>query len=265
MHVYETHPSLGADALDLLHTSITHSVSSEHAALTQLMPPLWAHAPQPQVLHVLTAILLHVGVRALSHLAVLVPYACEAAETGSDDDVHSAALLLLAALFKTLSQFMHGYVARVMRLLVSKDTTHVRSAARKVQDAMVKRMPPATMLEAWGVVWRETPASATSLLHMLQWTVRHMDKAAVTAHYKTVFRFVLQAMDLQRKASAPSRGVLPAVERAVHVFVTLSLKLSETQFRPLFLRTYDWAVVDLLEEDAQGMDCLLYTSPSPRD
>ena len=262
VHVYETHPSLGADALDLLHTSITHSVSSEHAALTQLMPPLWAHAPQPQVLHVLTAILLHVGVRALSHLAVLVPYACEAAETGSDDDVHSSALLLLAALFKTLSQFMHGYVARVMRLLVSKDTTHVRSAARKVQDAMVKRMPSATMLEAWGVVWRETPASATSLLHMLQWTVRHMDKAAVTAHYKTVFRFVLQAMDLQRKASAPSRGVLPAVERAVHVFVTLSLKLSETQFRPLFLRTYDWAVVDLLEEDAQGMEArslALYT------
>lgn len=123
-------------------------------------------------------------------------------------------------------------------------------------------MPPATMLEAWGVVWRETPASATSLLHMLQWTVRHMDKAAVAAHYKTVFRFVLQAMDLQRKASAPSRGVLPAVERAVHVFVALSLKLSETQFRPLFLRTYDWAVVDLLEEDAQGMEArslALYT------
>ena len=262
VHVYETHPSLGADALDLLHTSITHSASSEHAGLTQLMPPLWAHAPQPQVLHVLTAILLHVGVRALSHLSVLVPYACEAAETGSDDDVHSAALLLLAALFKTLSQFMHGYVARVMRLLVSKDTAHVRSAARKVQDAMIKRMPPATILEAWGVVWRETPASATSLLHMLQWTVRHMDKAAVAAHYKTVFRFVLQAMDLQRKASAPSRGVLPAVERAVHVFVALSLKLSETQFRPLFLRTYDWAVVDLLEEDAQGMEArslALYT------
>ena len=262
VHVYETHPSLGADALDLLHTSITHSASPEHAGLTQLMPPLWAHAPQPQVLHVLTAILLHVGVRALSHLSVLVPYACEAAETGSDDDVHSAALLLLAALFKTLSQFMHGYVARVMRLLVSKDTAHVRSAARKVQDAMIKRMPPATILEAWGVVWRETPASATSLLHMLQWTVRHMDKAAVAAHYKTVFRFVLQAMDLQRKASAPSRGVLPAVERAVHVFVALSLKLSETQFRPLFLRTYDWAVVDLLEEDAQGMEArslALYT------
>lgn len=258
IRVYDEHAGsqLGEDAMSALHTSITHATPAEHDGLAKLMPSLLAQPPQPGVLHVLATTLAHVGVRALSHLAMLVPYACSAVETGSED-ARTAGLHMLAALFKTLAQFMHAYVERIVRLLCDasgRDDGHVRNACRKVQDAMVKRMPPATVLEALVSVWRDVHgAQRISLLHMLQLTVKHMDKNAMSAHYKAVFRFILQAMDEQRAAPVHS-DVVRSASRAVQVFVTLAMKLSETQFRPLFLRTYDWAVIDLLDEDSSGVE-----------
>lgn len=38
-------------------------------------------------------------------------------------------------------------------------------------------------------------------------------------------------------------------ENALGAFVQFILKLNETTFKPLFLRTYDWAVIDLADED----------------
>ena len=116
------------DALGALHTSIMHCVPAEHAHVAALMPQLLAHEAQPILLRALSDMVVRVGVRALSHLSRLVPYACQAVESASslsradgardrDDDLCSAGLSMLAALFKTLAQFMHAYVERVVRLL----------------------------------------------------------------------------------------------------------------------------------------------------
>ena len=287
MAIFESHASsqLSMDALGALHTSIMHCVPAEHAHVAALMPQLLAHEAQPILLRALSDMVVRVGVRALSHLSRLVPYACQAVESASslsradgardrDDDLCSAGLSMLAALFKTLAQFMHAYVERVVRLLCHpilqqhKDSSaQTRNAKRKVQDAVVKRMPAATVLEALASAWRDTDVSRTAILHLLQLAVRNMDKSAIATHYKAVYRFVLQAMDEQRHhktapaEQAPRKGeaVLPSVLRSVEVFVTLALKLSETQFRPLFLRTYDWALVDLLDQDAPGVQARALT------
>jgi len=266
--VWEAHAGgpLGTAALQVLRTSIVTSVPAEHAALAALMPRLLRPAPAAGVLRALAELLTQVGVRALAHLAALVPYASQAIESGADDAVLAAGLQLLAALFKTLPQFMHAHGTRTMRLLCARTMqarlvrSQVRHAHRQVQDAVVKKLPAATVLEAWAGAWKDEQVARVALLPIFHQAVREMDRSDVQAHYKHVFRLLLPALDTQREEDS---GVLsPVVVRAMPVYVALALKLSETQFRPLFLRTYDWAVVDLLDEDAAGVEArtlVLYT------
>ncbi|WFD19216.1 snoRNA-binding rRNA-processing protein utp10 [Malassezia caprae] len=266
--VWEAHAGeqLGSAALQAVRTSIATSVPAEHADLAALMPRLLRPAPAADVLRALAELLTQVGVRALAHLAALVPYASQAIESSADDAVLAAGLHLLAALFKTLPQFMHAHGTRTMRLLCARTMqarlarSQVRHAHRQVQDAVVKKLPAATVLEAWAGAWKDEQVAHVALLPILHQAVRDMDRSDVQAHYKQVFRLLLPALDTQRGEEAGSLS--PVVVRAMPVYVALALKLSETQFRPLFLRTYDWAVVDLLDEDAAGVEArtlVLYT------
>ena len=85
MAIFESHASsqLSVDALGALHTSIMHCVPAEHAHVAALMPQLLAHEAQPILLRALSDMVVRVGVRALSHLSRLVPYACQAVESAS--------------------------------------------------------------------------------------------------------------------------------------------------------------------------------------
>ncbi|PKI82871.1 Utp10p [Malassezia vespertilionis] len=257
LQLWETqhNDTIGSRALAALHANIAASGAAEQPSLQALISPLLLHASSTNVLAVLAVLVAHLGVRALAQLGALVAAASAATDTQHSATHVAAGLTLFTALFRALPQFMHGHVRRAVRalsdatmqaMLRAKSHLTIRAAHRHLQDAIVKRMPAATLLDAVQQTWREWAADAqhqpslVSLLHILQQGVKEMDKAAVHAQYKPLFRFLLHALDL---------GGAPA-ERAVHVYVALALKLSETQFRPLFLRTYDWAAVDLLEDDA---------------
>ena len=260
LHVWAQHRGtpLGDEALAALHRSLEGAAGDAH--LAALLPPLLAAADAPAVLALLARLVALVGVQALAHLAPLVGAACDATH---GDAAHAAAgLALLAALFRALPPFLNAYVERAVRVLADTHVTTlvrtrapgVRAAHRALQDAVVRRMPPAALLEALARAWGA--CDAAPLLALLHQAVRHLDRAATAAHYKGVFRFLLRAFALQ---GAGALADAPA--RAVHVYLALALKLSESQFRPLFLRTYDWAAVDPLEDadapEAHALDARL--------
>ncbi|WFD29976.1 snoRNA-binding rRNA-processing protein utp10 [Malassezia sp. CBS 17886] len=263
-----------AGALEALRMGIAADTAADDTSLAGLLPMLLSCDPacaQPDVLVILAVMVEKLGVRVLAHLATLVPFGVTAALRGEDDQVVAAGLSLLTTLVRTLPQFMHAHVEQLVRTLCDADTIHrlrakraaparadhnaLRRGYRHLQDAIVKRMPAGTVLDAVQAGWDETPTSAkatlVALLSVLQQTVREMDRASVAAQYKPVFRFLLRTMDLQRGGDEPLSSV---VERSIHAFVALALRLSESQFRPLFLRMYDWAAVDLLEGGADDAD-----------
>lgn len=254
LQVWSAHADdLGAQALAALHARVAEARADEAPALATLLPPLLQAASTPPVLALLAQLVAHLGVRALAQLTTLVQTAYDAAQKDEGADV-AAGLALLASLFRSLPQFMHAYVERAVRVLsapkvhalMRSRAASVRATHRTLQDVVVKRMPFANLLEALVSAWQES-YDPVLLLPLLQQGVKAMDKAAVLTHYKAVFRFLLTAFALQEGAGSAA-ALLPAVDRSMQVYVALSLKLSETQFRPLFLRTYDWAAVDLLEE-----------------
>ena len=267
---------LGDAALATLHTSVAGSVREEHAALAPLLPALLVPPSEADaaVLALLPLLLERLGVRALAHLAALVPFCAEVVQDskGADEPARVAgALETLCACVRALPQFMQAYAERAVRLLTDAEVQllvrqralrAVRAAHRRLHDALVHRLPTGGVLDAVVRVWGSaaSPPSAVTaptlaaLLAVVHHALREMPREAVAVCYKPAFRFLLTAFDLRRAHAAAlgERALSSIEERALAAFVALALKLSETQFRPLFLRTVDWAVVDLLPEGGEA-------------
>jgi U3 small nucleolar RNA-associated protein 10 len=67
---------------------------------------------------------------------------------------------------------------------------------------------------------------------------------------KQIFAFFLDVFDLRHRLQLKSfdGDAIASVENsAVGSFLELVTKLNEATFRPLFVRLYDWAVIDLSE------------------
>ena len=92
------------------------------------------------------------------------------------------------------------------------------------------------------------------LLDLLNRALRHGKTPDIVENYRIVFKLFLSVFDLRRvhSASLDENDITSIEENALGAFVQFILKLNEQLFRPLFLRTYDWAVIELADEtDAQ--------------
>lgn len=101
--------------------------------------------------------------------------------------------------------------------------------------------------------------------HLLRLTLRNADKQNLPTMVKPIFAFFLDVFDLRHRLQ--KRGVNQDVskrricrgvrltdqivngieESAIGSFLELVIKLNEVTFKPLFVRLYDWAVIDLSE------------------
>ncbi|WFD00069.1 snoRNA-binding rRNA-processing protein utp10 [Malassezia yamatoensis] len=255
LHIWQHHQSdaLGAHALSVLQRSVERSTAvTSNTRLAALLPLLLSANDPVQVLPLLARLVSQIGVKSLAHLNALVLIATETTKRRPAEEV-SAGLHLLTALFRALPQFMHSYVDQAVYILSDPHVQSLqraraptmRASHRHLQDVVVKQMPFATVLSAVQKAWGNS--DSVHLLHVLDQAVRVMSRSSVQSQYRPLYRFLLQAMALQQEAQV-GEPVRPAPQAAIQVFLALVLKLSESQFRPLFLRTYDWAAVDLLEE-----------------
>ncbi|CAD7698067.1 unnamed protein product [Ostreobium quekettii] len=69
----------------------------------------------------------------------------------------------------------------------------------------------------------------------------HMDAGAVATHHERVFEFLLSALGLRERAPWPMAQTAAVESACVSAFLSLVMKLSERQFRPLFSRLLEWS------------------------
>lgn len=80
--------------------------------------------------------------------------------------------------------------------------------------------------------------------------VGKMDRSSVTAYHTQIFDLCLCALDLRRQHPVSVTNI-DAVENSVMSALSLlTLKLTESMFKPLFIRSVEWADSDL--EDGAG-------------
>lgn len=76
---------------------------------------------------------------------------------------------------------------------------------------------------------------------MLSKMVIAMDRSSITAYHIRIFDLCLSALDLRRQQPTSVKNVDAIEESVINALVSLTMKLTETMFRPLFIRAIEWA------------------------
>lgn len=92
-------------------------------------------------------------------------------------------------------------------------------------------------------------SSLSILFEMLGNLVSSMDKSSTSAYHAKVFDLCLLALDLRRQSPATIIEIDAVEQNAINAVVALTMKLTETMFRPLFIKTVEWSGSNMVDSE----------------
>ncbi|KAK0528893.1 snoRNA-binding rRNA-processing protein utp10 [Tilletia horrida] len=252
------HPVLVAAVPDLLKLGQADSLSS---------------ALRIEVLTAISRVVRVIGPRLIPHLASIVTFALTVvgqSATHGSGAVLAAAFGVLTSLTVTLPTFMVSYVQVILaalvdsKLLSAMEEPGFENAERPLNtlyNAVVKSVVVEKVLDALQKLWTThaqagNVSSLVSVVDCLRRVIVRLDRPAIAGIYKTLFRFFLRIFDTRRLQAAKldADGIDSIEEAGVQAFIEMALQLNESAFRPLFYHIFDWAVLELAEEDKPVSD-----------
>jgi U3 small nucleolar RNA-associated protein 10 len=94
-------------------------------------------------------------------------------------------------------------------------------------------------------------ASLTLAFSMLASLVGTMDRLAVGTYHSKIYEHCLAALDLRRQHPDSLKNINMVEQSIIHAIISLTMKLTEGTFRPLFLRTLEWAEAEVDESSSK--------------
>ncbi|KAE9614797.1 hypothetical protein Lal_00036146 [Lupinus albus] len=171
-------------------------------------------------------------------------------------------LITLEAIVDKLGGFLNPYLTDIMELLVlhpdyvSGIDTKLESRAHGVRKLLAEKIPVRLvlppLLKLYPAAMEAGDNSLTIVFDMLATLVGTMDRSSIVAFHPKVFEFCLVALDL-RYQSPPSVKNIDVVEKnVINAMVALTLKLTESMFKPLFVKSIEWAESEVDETASAG-------------
>ncbi|KAJ3288341.1 HEAT repeat-containing protein 1 [Borealophlyctis nickersoniae] len=176
-----------------------------------------------------------------------------------------ASLASLEAIVDTLPKFISPYVPTIVELCLhptlqqqpEQQAANRRSVdkANDLLSLLARKVAPRILLPAiFGhlkTALGHGKASLLGIFALVGNAVAHMARTDLAQHHKELFRFFLVTFDYRRNhADKVSNEDIEQVENSIiSSFLQLVMKLNETLFKPLFLKTVDWATSELLQKN----------------
>ncbi|KAF9103403.1 HEAT repeat-containing protein 1 [Mortierella sp. AM989] len=180
----------------------------------------------------------------------------------------------LETLVKVLPQFVSPYVTKILAStlhpvlagyegsdasklqILEKNKRLLTEMAHHIQPRIL--LPP--VLGYYETAVKDGKDSLLALFDLVSQTIQAMPRDVIALHYKQIFKFFLGAFDYRRashgqKINKERIASVAFVEDAViEAFMKLVMKLNETLFKPLFLKSLDWATTELQVAKASFQD-----------
>ncbi|GMH10730.1 hypothetical protein Nepgr_012571 [Nepenthes gracilis] len=183
----------------------------------------------------------------------------------SKESVMLSTTVILEALIQKLGAFLNPYLQDLVELMVlhpdyvSGSSQKLKQNADAIRRLLTEKIPVRLALSPIQKVYTEAVISGDSSLsitfEMLTNFVGRMDRASVRSYHATLFDLCLRALDLRRQ-HLPSIKKINVVEKhVIDALIALTMKLTETMFKPLFIRCIEWAESNVEESDCiRGMN-----------
>ncbi|KAG4402850.1 hypothetical protein GLYMA_02G290200v4 [Glycine max] len=180
----------------------------------------------------------------------------------ASNESHFYVLITLEAVVDKLGGFLNPYLTNIMELLVlypeyvSGVDAKVESRAHGVRKLLAEKIPVRLalppLLKLYPAAIEAGDKSLTIVFDMLGTIIGTMDRSSIVAFHGKVFDLCLVALDLRRQ-SPPSVQNIDVVEKAVlNTMTVLTLKLTESMFKPLLIKSIEWAESEVDETASSG-------------
>lgn len=279
-------------ALQVLRQIASSLLESEHAAISAVLPVTMSLVQDAKVnlsirqsaFILISQLSVQLGPRLIPQIAALSPLclstvqlSLDASSGIQDSTLRQSALETLSGLFISVPVFMTSQLEPILTVAVipelqTQSKLQSRSNGKKVGEKQVQN-PLSCLLTtliknsevqdvfdslfaAWEKAEKSSKVTLIGLLDFLQKALRQTSREGMAKVYKSIYRFILKVLDLRRLSSnLLTNAEIHEIENScLKGFLKMVLKLNETTFRPLFLRIFDWAVLDLVEEEGLESD-----------
>ncbi|GER49927.1 ARM repeat superfamily protein [Striga asiatica] len=166
-------------------------------------------------------------------------------KSNSVDSVFMCALLTLEAVVDKLAGFLNPYLGDILRLVLLHPLSFSISMPKLKSKADVVRLLLPPMLLMYSDAVQAGESSLSILFEMLGNLVSSMDKSSIGVHHAKVFDLCLLALDLRNQYPSSVQNVDVVEKTVISAIVKLTMKLTETMFRPLFIKTVEWSGLNL--------------------
>ncbi|XP_075484364.1 uncharacterized protein At3g06530 isoform X1 [Primulina tabacum] len=181
--------------------------------------------------------------------------------TGSSNSVDflMSILLTLEAVINNLGGFLNPYLVDILKLVMlhplslSISELKLKSKANTVRKLITDKIPVRLLLPPLLSMYYDAVKSGESslsvLFEMLGNLVNSMNKSSIGAYHAKIFDLCLLALDLRRQSPASIIEIDVVEQNAINAVVALTMKLTETMFRPLFIRTVEWSGSNMVDSE----------------
>lgn len=160
-------------------------------------------------------------------------------------------LVVLEAVVDKLGGFLNPYLSDVLKLMVlhpkyaTGSDSKLDSKADKVRKLITEKVPVRLLLPPLLSLFSEAvkagDSSVSIAFDMLGNSVRIMDKPSITAYHTKIFDLCLLALDVRRQHPVSIKDIDAVEKNVTSTMIVLTMKLTETMFKPLFIRCIEWA------------------------
>ncbi|KAJ6347184.1 hypothetical protein OIU76_003808 [Salix suchowensis] len=168
-------------------------------------------------------------------------------------------LLTLEAVVDKLGGFLSPYLEDIIQLVVhgpeytSGSKMKLRQKADAVRRLLTEKIPVRLALPPLLKIYPDTveagDSSVAVFFEMLGSLVGTMDRSSVGGYNEAIFDLCLRALDLRRQHPVSIQNIDLVEKSIINAMIALTMKLTETMFKPLFIRSIEWAESYVEEND----------------
>ncbi|KAL5745887.1 hypothetical protein ACOSP7_027033 [Xanthoceras sorbifolium] len=182
------------------------------------------------------------------------------------ESLMASILVTLEAVIDKLGGFLNPYLRDITELLVLhpeyvvgydiKLKVKADAVRRLLAEKIPVRLALPPLLKMYSGAVDAGDSSLVIAFEMLGNIVGRMDKSSVGGFHGNVFDHCLLALDIRRQHCVSIQNIDIVEKSVIGTMVALTMKLTETMFRPLFIRSIEWAESDVEDIVSMGSKSL---------
>ncbi|KAI9160506.1 hypothetical protein LWI28_008767 [Acer negundo] len=248
--------------------SVTNSISSRNLAISSSClrtTGALINVLGPKALVELPRIMENV-VKKSREICVCIDVKNNTEDSSVKESLMASILITLEAVIDKLGGFLNPYLGDITKLLVLHPEYVVGSDLKlKVKAEAVRRLltekipvrlalPP--LMKIYSGAVDAGDSSLVIAFEMLGNIVGRMDKSSVGGFHVKIFDHCLLALDVRRQHCVSVQNIDIVEKSVIGTMIALTMKLTETMFRPLFVRSIEWAESDVEDTVSMGSKSL---------